>query len=66
MTSNSVGHIEAVMKRNAASVMVALMASVAIFDLAGCGSGNSTTRTGPPPLINGFAGSPSTIEAGSS
>jgi predicted heme/steroid binding protein len=54
------------MKRNAASVMVTLMASVAIFDLAGCGAGSSTTRTGPPALINGFGANPSTIEAGSS
>jgi predicted heme/steroid binding protein len=54
------------MKRNVASGMVALVAGVAIFDLAGCGGGSSMTRTGPPPLINGFAASPSTIEAGSS
>ena len=42
------------------------MAGVFIFNLAGCGSGGSETRTGPPPLINGFSASPSTIEAGSS
>ena len=54
------------MKRNAASVIVALMAGVAIFDLAGCGGASSTSRTGPPPLINGFGANPSTIEAGSS
>jgi predicted heme/steroid binding protein len=53
------------MKRNAASVMVALVAGVAIFDLASCGAGSSTTRTGPPALINGFGANPSTIEAGS-
>jgi len=42
------------------------MAGVVISNLAGCGSGGSETRTGPPPLINGFSASPSTIEAGSS
>lgn len=52
------------MKRNVTSVMLAVLVSVAFFDLTGCG-GSSTTMTGPPPLINGFSASPSTIEAGS-
>jgi len=54
------------MKRDVASVVTALVVFVAIVGLAGCGSGSGTTRTGPPPIINGFTASPSTIEAGSS
>ena len=55
------------MKRNFSSIAVALVAGLTIFSLTGCGSsGGSETRTGPPPLINGFDASPSTIEAGSS
>src|SRR5215472_8769990 len=53
------------MKRNVTPVMLAMVVSVAIFDLAGCGGGGST-MTGPPPLINGFSATPSTIEAGAS
>lgn len=45
--------------------MFAMVVSAAIFDLAGCGGGSST-MTGPPPLINGFSATPSTIEAGAS
>ena len=54
------------MNRNFSFVTLAVMAGVVISNLAGCGSGGSETRTGPPPLINGFSASPSTIEAGSS
>src|SRR5215472_3781106 len=53
------------MKRNVTPVMLAMVVSVAIFDLAGCGGGGST-MTGPPPLINAFTATPSTIEAGAS
>ncbi|HUA14761.1 MAG TPA: hypothetical protein VMG31_05645 [Verrucomicrobiae bacterium] len=53
------------MKRNRSSLIVTLVASLAIINFAGCGS-NSTERTGPPPLITGFDANPSTIEAGSS
>jgi predicted heme/steroid binding protein len=62
LTSSLLG----ISERNAAFLLVALVATVAIFNLTGCGAGSSTTRTGPPPLINGFGASPSTIEAGSS
>ena len=52
------------MKRSVTSVMFAVVVSVAIFALAGCGGGSSE-MTGPP-LINGFGATPTTIEAGTS
>ena len=54
------------MNRNFTFATLALMAGAAVFNLAGCGSGGSGNMTGPPPLINGFTASPSTIEVGSS
>lgn len=52
------------MKRSFPSLAAALISGVAIFNLAGCGSGNMTTTT--PPTITSFAASPGTVEAGSS
>jgi hypothetical protein len=52
------------MKRNSLSVVMSLMASLAVLSLAGCGSGGGGSAT-PPPSITSFAGSPATIEAGS-
>jgi hypothetical protein len=54
------------MKRNFPSVVVAVMASAAICNLAACGGGGGgSTETTPPPSITSFAASPATIESGS-
>lgn len=53
------------MKRNVISVMVALIVSMAMFGLTGCGtSGGSTTP--PPPSISSFTANPTAITSGSS
>lgn len=54
------------MKRRFPSVVVAVMAALAVCDLTGCGSGSASTGGGGEASITSFAASPATIETGSS